>query len=471
MRQGTRGTFIPLPRLNPIEMGLGDRILLSVIILGLVVSCAGTVPTAQPNTAPAPSVPTIVSTTLPAAATPTAVPTNLPSPPTPALPPTAAPTSTEPAIPTEPAAPIAASTSLPSPEAEYPLSMNNTWVYESTRYEGFNAQQIMTATETITETVVEVKNDPSYFAAKIDRETGADIAVSVPQGMESMLRPADSAEYWLVFKDNRLYRQEGSPDLSNLAGGDTLEFLLPLKTSAKWILEPARLPTDPDQSSGISREALKTGTVRVPAGTFDGCFFIKDNWADTTVGNWFCPGVGWVDLVSDHNGTPEGSHQVLISFHLATSASGGVVPSEDVTVRAALQSFMEARINRDEKVVLDRLTDQLRSQVMQGLPSSVPLFQASNPCWYRYQIIDLSQPSPTKADARVRVYEHQWPGDNAGSLPASWEQEIILVDTATGWRVDQLSSSSNGHEEPGEPHGPTLSACIAYELTPTIAAP
>jgi hypothetical protein len=130
---------------------------------------------------------------------------------------TMAPTATSLTDPTIATVPTAVSPSAPRPEADYPLALNNTWVYESTRYEGFNPQQIMTATQTITETVVEVKSGPSYFAARIDRETSTDVPVIVPQDMESLLRPAESSEYWLVVQDNRIYRQEGEPDLSNLA--------------------------------------------------------------------------------------------------------------------------------------------------------------------------------------------------------------------------------------------------------------
>jgi hypothetical protein len=105
-----------------------------------------------------------------------------------------------------------------------------------------------------------------------------------------------------------------------------------------------------------------------------------------------------------------------------------------------------------------------------GKPVDVPLLQVSNPCWYRYQILDLPQ-TTTQAQARVRVYEHFWSGDNGGGLPKSWEQEIGLLNSNSGWRVDQLSAEKNVRTEPDEPHGPTLSACNATRLTPTNAKP
>lgn len=117
--------------------------------------------------------------------------------------------------------------------------------------------------------------------------------------------------------------------------------------------------------------------------------------------------------------------------------------------------------------MLNLLTDRLRDQAVSGLPADMSFMQVSNPCWYRYLILKLDEKSGTVAQARVRVYEHFWAGDNGGSLPKSWEQEVGMVETSTGWRVDLLGPSDNAHSEPGEPHGPTLSACRA----PTPAAP
>ena len=235
-------------------------------------------------------------------------------------------------------------------------------------------------------------------------------------------------------------------------------------------------PAAPGGIDGLFRQVLKAGSVQVPAGQFEGCFLITDDWAADAVANWFCPKIGWVDLKDDHSGTPYGSHQLLIEYHLSNptpvaTASPTAESKPALAARTALNLFMRARIDGDEPGELNLLTDRLRSQVMTGLPVDVPLTQVSNPCWYRFQILSFSQPSATQAQARVRVYEHQWPGDSAGSIPRSWEQVIGLVETGSGWRVDQLGGSENEREEPGEPHGPTLSACTARASTPTNAEP
>jgi hypothetical protein len=435
--------------------------LLGLATLGLTVGCAAP----SPNVPPA-AVPSLVR--------PTNVPTNLPPVSTPTSVSTIAPPAAIVASPTGAASSTIVSTAAPGLETDYPLALNDTWVYESTRYEGFNPQEIITATQIITETVVEVKSEASYFAAKIDRETSADTPVFVPRGLESLLRPPESSAYWLVVQGNRIYRQEGGPDLSNFGGTDSLEFVLPLKPGAVWNLFPPSLQSQPSGSGGIARQVSRTGTVQVPAGRFDGCLSMKDDWVDTKVLNWFCPGVGWVDLKSDHNGTPFGSRQVLIDFQLSNLAAGprATPPAGEPTSAAltALDSFMQARISRDDQAVSNLLTDKLRSEITAG-SIQVPFTQVSNPCWYRYLVLQFDQTSATHAQARVRVYQHFWGGDNAGGLPRSWEQEIVLVETNAGWRVDQLGAAENDRQEPEEPHGPTLSACTAWASTPASVEP
>jgi hypothetical protein len=338
------------------------------------------------------------------------------------------------------------------PAADYPLALNNTWVYESTRYDGFNPRDIMTATQIVTETVIEIKNDPSFVAAKIRQETSADRPVSVPKGWEDMLRPASTVEYWLVVQDNRIYRQERDPDPTNLQDPDSLELVFPFQPGDQWNWLPARLPTEP-QTGGIARQVVRTGTVVVPAGQFDHCSLIKEDWADSTVEDWFCPGVGWVVRKSDHNGTPVGRHWVLVRH--ASQTSSPSVPRE------ILDRLMQARIDGQDRLVLDLLTDDLAARLY-NRSDDVWLYQASNPCWYRYLVVQFEQTTPTQAHGRVRVYMHDWAGDVAGGPPQSWEQTIGLVERDVGWRVDQMEPFENRRAEPSEPHGPTLSACTAW---------
>jgi len=161
---------------------------------------------------------------------------------------------------------------------------------------------------------------------------------------------------------------------------------------------------------------------------------------------WLLLGVTGIGCLSQ---SPRLTNPAKPTTPLATSA------------RLALEQFMQARIARQEQAVLDLLTERLRSQIQSDL-YQLPLFQVSNPCWYRYLILSLDETPDQAAHARVRVYEHFWSGDNGGGLPHSWEQELELVRTPKGWLVDQLSNAENEREELREPHGWTVSACRTH---------
>ncbi len=144
---------------------------------------------------------------------------------------------------------------------------------------------------------------------------------------------------------------------------------------------------------------------------------------------------------------------------LASTALLAAAPASTPNdARAALDHFMLARLQRRDQEVLAALTDGLRA----GVDVSAPrLMQPSNPCWYRYEILALGEPTPSSATARVRVYTHWWGGDVMAGPPGSWEQDLGLVLDVSRWWVSQVSPPSADQEEPGEPHGPTLSACNA----------
>ncbi len=134
---------------------------------------------------------------------------------------------------------------------------------------------------------------------------------------------------------------------------------------------------------------------------------------------------------------------------------------------------MEARIRRQDLAVLGLLSDGLSQDLRtnQQEAARLSLFQVSNPCWYRYETLSFEQQTPTETTSQVRVYQHFWGGDVMGGPPRSWEQEVVLVETPAGWRVDQLSEPRNEREEPNEPHERTLSACNVPRATATAATP
>ncbi len=145
-------------------------------------------------------------------------------------------------------------------------------------------------------------------------------------------------------------------------------------------------------------------------------------------------------------------------------------PTAAGAARAALDRFMQARLQREDAVVLDLLVDNVR--VLGGQEQARrQLTQVSNPCWYRYDVLAFGQPTPTSATALVRVYTHFWGGDVMGGVPRSWQQELGLSSTAIGWRVERLEAPQDERQEPNEPHGRTTSACsVPRAPTPEPAA-
>lgn len=131
-----------------------------------------------------------------------------------------------------------------------------------------------------------------------------------------------------------------------------------------------------------------------------------------------------------------------------------------------LTDFMRARIERDDRHVLDGLTDALKAELDNSTAVyQRPLLQVSNPCWYRFETLSFEQTEPTMAHARIRMFEHFWSGDSGGRVPSSWEQNITLTETTAGWRVSELGNLENERDEPNEPHGETISACIVVRTT------
>lgn len=144
----------------------------------------------------------------------------------------------------------------------------------------------------------------------------------------------------------------------------------------------------------------------------------------------------------------------------AVSTQIVLVNSTTTAARKTLERFMQARVNRKEQHVLDLLSESLLTEINNNTNTIQPqLSQVSNPCWYRYLILQFERPTQTEAHARIRMYEHFWGGDNMGGVPRSWEQTITLIETNAGWRVNALGLLENERPEPNEPHGETISAC------------
>lgn len=208
--------------------------------------------------------------------------------------------------------------SVISPASDLPLAVNNAWVFQTTRYEGVPITEIMSSTLVISETVVEVKSISPYLIATIRREEGVETPIVVPPSKHNEPpRPATSSIYWLVVSENRIYRQEKNLDLPSLGSTASLALVTPLNVGDKWYLSDEKAKLYPNlDNEGMLRRVSRVGSVTVPAGKFENCFFLTEDTGGNATETWFCPHVGFVEQKSDHRGTPMGWHQVLIRYFL-----------------------------------------------------------------------------------------------------------------------------------------------------------
>ncbi len=213
---------------------------------------------------------------------------------------------------------VSTPTGQPGPLADYPLKPGNTWTYLVGRYDGFNPSKIATSTYVMTETVTAVTTTLSYYVATVRQEPSPEFPIYIPESMQELPHGAPTPEeYWLIVDGNRVYRQRLGLDLSNLEVKGALDLVFPLFVEAKWYESDDMAKLSPDfNNKSMLHEVVQAGEVVVPAGKFENCYFLTETIGGSTMEDWFCPGIGYVDRKNDHHGTPFGGRQVLTQYHL-----------------------------------------------------------------------------------------------------------------------------------------------------------
>ena len=239
------------------------------------------------------------------------------------------------------AAPDAASTITPppsSPSLDLPLSLGNTWVYSSTKYDtlvvgtaapGQNNPGLLpiTATEIITESVVETQTPNGYFAAQILSESSV-ISSTIRPGSLPALSPDDYAQYtlgwsnrevyWYIKSGAKVYRQT-TLDVTNLESA-WLELILPLAPNS-WYPDASQRKMFQEPGTGPSSGARVVDgpfAKDVPAGHFENCYGILTIYLSGGTRDWFCSGIGFVGGEYDHQGSAFGYAKVLMKYSIET---------------------------------------------------------------------------------------------------------------------------------------------------------
>ncbi len=194
---------------------------------------------------------------------------------------------------------------------ELPLSVGNSWVYRVTRYDGFNPNDIMTATFTMTDTITNVEIKDGFFVATVQSDHTAETLVEV-QGnypVTDSLQPAITETYWLIADGNRVLQQDDKLNLSDLQSQVLVQFVFPISLNSQWSMYNVK-------DAPLNRKVTKIGSITVPVGTFTDCYYLEGVIGGMTFEDWFCPGIGVVWSNDEHHGTPYGNKRELVSYKI-----------------------------------------------------------------------------------------------------------------------------------------------------------
>ena len=177
------------------------------------------------------------------------------------------------------------------------------------RYDGFNLNDIMTATFLMTDTVSSVEVKDAFFIATVQSMQSAEVPIEVrgDYPMTDALSAATTKNYWLIVDGNRILRQEDNLDLSDLQSRVQVELVFPVDLNSQWSIFNAK-------DAPANRTVARVDSIVVPAGEFTDCRYLDTNMAGMTIGDWFCPGIGLVQHHAEHHGTPYGNRQELVSY-------------------------------------------------------------------------------------------------------------------------------------------------------------
>ncbi len=208
----------------------------------------------------------------------------------------------------EPTRPI----SFQSPLPDLPLNWGATWIYSDVVYAETDSQDIVTSTYIYSDTVIDVRSTPPYFAAEISR------TASLIAG-EPLFNAPEAETWWYVISGTQVYRQAGNQlDLPSVSSS-WLEYTFPL-TKSRWYPDPEiRKNVSLDSMISGIRYTFPESEVAVPAGLFKDCFMIATAYLSGATYSWFCPSLGVVAEKFDHGGTPFGDHAVLMNYSIKTS--------------------------------------------------------------------------------------------------------------------------------------------------------
>jgi hypothetical protein len=208
----------------------------------------------------------------------------------------------------------------------FPLYPGTRWTYT---YSGYSQSlsdpnEILSGTLEIWERVSDVQSYPTFILAHIQ---GTRTLVAADPGWQELdTTGSGSYEYYYVLEDGNVFRSSAYPDLDTIQTEQMVkEFQFPMAVGAEWCpsmpdegnLSTSTETIDPCAYTG-KRVIEAEGSYQTPAGSFKGCYQMRDMDNMGGVIQWFCKGVGMVAQKYEHLGSRFGYSQELTAFTLGT---------------------------------------------------------------------------------------------------------------------------------------------------------
>lgn len=201
----------------------------------------------------------------------------------------------------------------------FPLAVGTTWVYDYVPYEPLpsNPRTIISATYTLTETVVAEQDVEPYRLVTVARE------FRLRSGRPTTLNlPATRA--WYVVSGDVIFEVRRPPDIATFQPADgVVAYRLPLTLGKQWCptTDSYRDPTTGAVRCFAQQTVADVGSHDTPVGRFERCAYLTQAVNSGGVNQWLCDGIGVVEARYDHGGTRFGFRQTLVHYIPPASAN------------------------------------------------------------------------------------------------------------------------------------------------------
>jgi len=110
---------------------------------------------------------------------------------------------------------------------------------------------------------------------------------------------------------------------------------------------------------------------------------------------------------------------------------------EEKIAESSVNSFMSARMKRNEELSLSWLTDNAEGQYL--LRNDMPLIGLSNPHFTDFKILEKEKLNPTQFRFKIRIYE-EFTGEG---MIGYFEETLIVIKIGEDYLINSLENRSS----------------------------